>query len=45
MPDSSVSFVCERCGISGYVPAKEREAGVKTNDDCDHHVVEAVMNF
>ena len=42
---SSVSFVCRRCGISGYLPAKEAEAGVKARDDCDHHVVESVMDM
>lgn len=40
---STISFVCRRCGIPGYVPAKEREAGVKTSDECDHHVVETVL--
>ena len=42
-PESNVSFVCRRCGIRGFLPAKDREAGVKTADDCDHHVVESVL--
>ena len=54
--DSNVSFKCERCGIRGFLPAKEAEMGVisvrgNPDDeewtpyhDCNKNIVSSVMN-
>lgn len=41
---SNVSFVCTRCGIQGYLPAKEAELGIKSKRDCNDELVRAVLD-
>ncbi len=40
---SNVSFVCKRCGIGGYLPAKDSKAGIQSNESCNDHILVAVL--